>query len=80
MMRRDPGGSWACLPPVYDYKWKHTDTSAEHAPKSSWEKRRGLQNAEKKLVPGFLDSVNHTGSPRDELDIHSYFIPGQNNK
>ena len=43
-------------------------------------KRRGLQNAEKKLVPGFLDSVNHTGSPRDELDIHSYFIPGQNKK
>ena len=64
-------------------------TSGEHAPessvqnmhqKSSWEKRRGLQNAEQKLVLGFLHSVNHTGSPQDESYIHSYFIPGQNNK
>ena len=23
---RDPGGSWACLPPVYDYEWNHTAT------------------------------------------------------
>ena len=93
MMRSDPGGSWACLPPVYDYEWNHAATychicrtcpkkqCAEHAPKSSWEKRRVLQNAEKKkLVLGFLHSINHTGSPQDESYIHSYFIPGQNNK
>ena len=23
---RDPGGSWACLPPVYDCVWNHTAT------------------------------------------------------
>ena len=23
---RDPGGSWACLPPVYDSVWNHTAT------------------------------------------------------
>ena len=62
MMRGDPGGSWACLPPVYDYEWNHTATcchicrtrpqkqSAEHAPKNSWEKRRDLQKAEKKKL------------------------------
>ena len=32
------------------------------------------------LVLGFLHSVKHTGSPQDESDIHSYFIPRQNNK
>ena len=32
------------------------------------------------LVLVFLHSVNHTGSPQDESYIHSYFIPGQNNK
>ena len=54
--------------------------SAEHAPKSSWEKRRVLQNAEKKkLVLGFLHSIIHTGSPQDKSYIHSYFISGQNN-
>ena len=52
----------------------------EHVPKSSWEKWRVLQNAEKKLVLGFLHSVNHTGSPQDKSYIHSYFIPRQNNK
>ena len=56
-------------------------TSAEYAPKSSWEKRRVLLNAEKtKLVLGFLHSVNHTRSPQDESYIHSYSIPVQNNK
>ena len=58
MMWGDPGGSWACLPPVYDYEWNHTARSAEHAPKSSLqnmpqkavEKKEVLQNAEKKLV------------------------------
>ena len=87
---RDPGGSWVCLPPVYIYEWNHIATgcricrtcpkkqSAEHAPKSSWQKIRVLQNAEKKkLVLGFLHSINQTGSPQDESDIHSYFIPGQ---
>ena len=44
-------------------------------------KKRVIQNAEKKnLVLGFLHSINHTGSPQDELYIHSYFIPGQNSK
>ena len=55
--------------------------SAEHAPKSSWDERRVLQNAEKKKLDlGFLHSLNHTGSPKDESYMHSYFIPGQNNK
>ena len=50
-------------------------------PQKATEKKEVLQNAEKKkLVPGFLHSVNHTGSPQDKSDIHSYFIPGQNNK
>ena len=92
-MWRDPGGSWACLPPVYDWVNLFTTclrlseitlplaaTSAEHAPKSSWGKRWVLQNAEKKLVLGFLHSVNHTGSPQNKSYIHSYIIPGQNKK
>ena len=69
------------LQPVYNYEWNHTATcchicrtcpqkqSAEHAPKSSWEKRSVLQNTEKKLVLGFLHSVNHTGSPQNESYI-----------
>ena len=66
-----------------------TATSAEHAPKSSQqnmpqkavEKKEVLQNTEKKkLVLGFLHSVNLTGSPQDKSNIHSYLIPGQNNK
>ena len=88
-MWRDPGGSWACLPPGYDY---HTATCchicrtcpkkqcAEHVPKRSWEKRRVPQNAEKKLVLGFLHSINRTGSPQDESYIHIYYISGENNK
>ena len=27
---RDPGGSWACLPPVYDCVWNHTATACEY--------------------------------------------------
>ena len=53
----------------------------QNMPKKAVEKKEVLQNAEKKkLVLGFLHSVNHTGSPQDESYIHSYFIPGQNNK
>ena len=26
---RDPGGSWACLPPVYDYGWNHPATGCD---------------------------------------------------
>ena len=26
---RDPGGSWACLPPVYDCVWNHTATGCD---------------------------------------------------
>ena len=26
---RDPGGSWACLPPVYDYGWNHPSRGCE---------------------------------------------------
>ena len=49
--------------------------------KKQLRKTKVLQNAEKKkLVLGFLHSVNHTGSPQDESYSHSYFIPGQNNK
>ena len=54
-------------------------TSAEHAPKAA-EKKEVIQNAEKKLVLGFLHSINYTGSPQDESYIHSYFIPDRNNK
>jgi len=50
-------------------------TSAEHAPKSSCGKRRVLQNAEKKkLVLGFLHSVNHTESPQDESHSQLLYI------
>ena len=54
--------------------------SAEHAPKGNWEKRSPINAEKKKLVLGFLHSVNHTGSPLDKSYIHSYFVPGQNNK
>ena len=55
-------------------------SSLQNMPQKGVEKkRRVLQIAEKKLVLGFLHSVNHTGSPQDESDIHSYFIAGQNN-
>ena len=46
---RDPGGSWACLPPVYDCVWNHTATgcdmctTAEKHTKSK--KRETLRNA-----------------------------------
>ena len=26
---RDPGGSWACLPPVYDCVWNHPATGCD---------------------------------------------------
>ena len=26
---RDPGGSWACLPPVYDWVWNHPATGCD---------------------------------------------------
>ena len=26
---RDPGGSWACLPPAYDYEWNHPATGCD---------------------------------------------------
>jgi len=63
-------------------------TSAEHAPKSSLIKKKQLIKKKsyktlkrrRKSVLGFLHSVNHTGSPQDKSYIHSYFIPGQNNK
>ena len=40
---RDPGGSWACLPPVYDYEWNHTATCCHvyrTCPKKQLRKKR----------------------------------------
>ena len=31
---RDPGGSWACLQPVYDYEWNHPAISPHTWPAS----------------------------------------------
>ena len=47
--------------------------------KSSWKKeRRVLQNAEKKkLVLGFLHSINHTGSPQDKKSSKHKFFKGR---
>ena len=52
-----------------------------HLQQAVEKERRVLSNTEKKkLVLGFLHSINHTVSPQDESYIHSHFIPGQNNK
>ena len=49
-------------------------SSLQNMPQKAVEKKEVLQNAEKKkLVLGFLPSVNHTGSPQDDSYIHSYF-------
>ena len=87
MMWGDPGGSWACLPPVYDYEWNHTATcchicrtcpqkqSAEYALKSSWEKRRDLQNAEKKkLVSSWIFTFRHPYRVTSGWIIHSQLL------
>ena len=47
---RDPGGSWACLPPVYDYQWNHPATGCDTCrlrPKKHREKKRVIRNARK---------------------------------
>ena len=50
-------------------------------PKRKLRKKKSPINAEKKkLVLGVLHSISHTGSLQDESYIHSYFIPGRNNK
>ena len=46
---RDPGGSWACLPPVYDCVWNHPATACEcdmwTTPEMHTKKRETLGNA-----------------------------------
>ena len=85
IVQRDPGGSWACLPPVYDYVWNHTATCCNicrTCPKKQLRKKKSPTKCWKEEVSSryFLHSFNHTGSPQDKSYIHSYFIPGQNNK
>ena len=41
---RDPGGSWACLPPVYDYEWNHPATGYDTC------RLRPEKHCEKKVV------------------------------
>ena len=44
---RDPGGSWACLPPVYDCVWNHPATGCDMwtTPEKHTKKRKTLRNA-----------------------------------
>ena len=44
---RDPGGSWACLPPVYHCVWNHTTTGWDMwtTPKKHTKKRETQRNA-----------------------------------
>ena len=44
---RDPGGSWACLLPVYDCVWNHPATGWDFrtTPKKHTKKRETLRNA-----------------------------------
>ena len=44
---RDPGGSWACLPPVYDYEWNHPATVCDMwtTPEKHTKRRETLGNA-----------------------------------
>ena len=60
----------------------HLQPHLQNKPQKAAEKKEESYKTLKrsKLVLGFLHSVNHTGSPQDESYIHSYFIPGQNNK
>ena len=47
---RDPGGSWACLPPVYNYEWNHPATGCDMwtTPKKHTKKRETIRNANQK--------------------------------
>ena len=44
---RDPGGSWACLPPVYHCVWNHTTTGCDMwtTPEKHTKRRETLRNA-----------------------------------
>ena len=44
---RDPGGSWACLPPVYICVWNHQATGCDMwtTPEKHTKKRETLRNA-----------------------------------
>ena len=45
---RDPGGSWACLPPVYHSVWNHPATACDMwtTPKKHTKRRETLGNAD----------------------------------
>ena len=50
---RDPGGSWACLPPVYDCVWNHPATVCDICglrPKQHTKKRGALRNTKKTKI------------------------------
>ena len=47
---RDPGGSWACLPPVYSSGWNHPATGCDTrrlCPEKQCEKKGAIWNAKK---------------------------------
>ena len=47
---RDPGGSWACLPPVYSSGWNHPATNYDTCrlwPEKQSEKKGAIWNAKK---------------------------------
>ena len=47
---RDPGGSWACLPPVYSSGWNHPATNCDTCrlcPEKQSEKKGAIWNAKK---------------------------------
>ncbi len=50
---RDPGGSWACLPPVYHGVWNHPATVCDTCPllpKQRTKKRGALRNNKKTKI------------------------------
>ena len=56
---RDPGGSWACLLPVYNCVWNHPATGCDMwtTPKKHTKKRETLGNAKQNLKKSWVQGV-----------------------
>ena len=70
---RDPGGSWACLLPVYDCVWNHPATGWDFrtTPEKHTKKRETLRNANQNKTTrraGYkqLNDPPHTHTPTME--------------
>ncbi len=72
---RDPGGSWACLRPVYHYGWKrnkYTKTALQVAKKGDPEKRKAKEQARAEKANKWTDlrsaNCSEDNPSRKELD------------